>query len=158
MTSSNYFVRSPAPQEPCQILAVQQLHDNEHPPVMLTYAEDDGDPRMTESGRTLRLPAKLSRFVRVRNSGQEYLDGNLTVEAQVAAAPYLARSTTPQQAFKAVPAPQLGPGFHETRPLPSRRADRKPRTQRHRNADGMGIRMLSISRRYHGAVKDYAVP
>jgi hypothetical protein len=102
-----------SPQEPGQILAVQQLHDNEHPPVMLTYVEDVGDPRMTESGRTLRFPGKLSRFVWVRSSGQQYLDGNLTADAQVAAAPYLARSAAPQQAFKAVPARQLGPGLHE---------------------------------------------
>jgi hypothetical protein len=145
------------PQEPGQILAVQQLHDNEHPPVMLTYVEDVGDPRMTEPGRTLRFPAELSRFVWVRSSGQQYLDCNLTVDAQVAAAPYLARSTAAQQAFKAVPARQLGPGLHETRPLPSRRTGRS-RAQRHRNADGMGIRTPSISLRYRMAVENYAIP
>jgi hypothetical protein len=93
------------PQQPGQILAVQQLHDNEHPPVMLTYVEDDGDPRMTKSRRTLGISAKLSRLAWVRNTGQQYLDGDFTVEAQVAAAPYLAKPTAPQQAFKAVPAP-----------------------------------------------------
>jgi hypothetical protein len=94
---------------------------------LLTYIEDNSDPRMTESGSTLRFPAKPSLIVWVRNSSQQYLDGNLTVKAQVAAAPYLAKSTAPQQAFKAVPARQLGPGFHETRPFPSRRIGRKPR-------------------------------
>jgi hypothetical protein len=66
---------------------------------MLTYVEDGGDPRMTKSRRTLGIPAKLSRFAWVRNTGQQYLDGDFTVEAQVAAAPYLAKPTAPQQVF-----------------------------------------------------------
>jgi hypothetical protein len=125
---------------------------------MLIYVEDDSDPRVTEPGRTLRFPAKLSRFVWGRNTGEQYLHGNLTVEAQVAAAPYLTHSTAPQQAFKAVPARQLGPGFHDARPLPSRRIGRRPRAQRHRNADGTGIMLLSIRLRYLIAVENYSVP
>jgi hypothetical protein len=54
---------------------------------------------MTKSRRTLGIPAKLSRFAWVRNTGQQYLDGDFTVEAQVAAAPHLAKPTAPQHAF-----------------------------------------------------------
>jgi hypothetical protein len=54
---------------------------------------------MTKPGRTLGIPAKLSRLAWVLNTGQQYLDGDLTVEAQVAAAPYLAKPTAPQQVF-----------------------------------------------------------
>jgi hypothetical protein len=47
---------------------------------MLTYVEDDGDPRVTESGGALCVTAKLSLLARARNAGRQYLDGDLTVE------------------------------------------------------------------------------
>jgi hypothetical protein len=71
---------------------------------MLVYVEDSGDPGMTEFGRALNIPAELLLIVWGRNTGRQYLDGNLSVEPQVAAVPYLAHSAAPQQAVKAVPA------------------------------------------------------
>jgi hypothetical protein len=114
-------------QERGQVLAGRRLGDDEHPPFVSVDIENSGDPRITELGRALRIPAKLQLVLWAGNAGRQYLDGNLTVEPLVTAVPYLARSAVPQQAVKAVPARQFGPGLHQIGHSPSRRIGRKPR-------------------------------
>jgi len=69
-------------------------------PSWLTYVEDDGDPRVTEpAGAPCVTGENCLLLARARNAGRQYLDGDLTVEDQVAAAPYLACPAVPPAGF-----------------------------------------------------------
>jgi hypothetical protein len=107
------------PDEAGEVLAMQQLGDDEHPPVGLVNVVDNGDARVAQGGGGFRLAAEPLDAGRARVGVQHDLDRDLPAEAQVAAAPDLAHATASQPSAHVVPPGQHGPRFHVGSPAQS---------------------------------------
>jgi hypothetical protein len=98
--------RPPVADNPFQILAIEQLHDQVRSALMLSKIVNDDDVRMTQLTRGRGLVPKTREQVRVA-AGRQCLDGDRPANRGIVSAKYLAEAASAKFALYFISADAL---------------------------------------------------